>query len=127
MENQNDPLLYSNGATKHVLKQTKKPPLKLLKAASLTTQLTLKTWKLRTVQAMNANSKKAWSLKLNLTTLAGTMGFPTSTFHWLCEFSSSTMVSSLNTSSSNLLFSNSALDGLAAREAQSATNLDGLE
>lgn len=37
------------------------------------------------------------------------------------------MVSSLNTSSSNLLFSNSALDGLAAREAQSATNLDGLE
>ena len=76
MENQNDPLLYSNGATKHVLKQTKKPPLKLLKAASLTTQLTLKNWKFRTVQAMNTNSKKAWSLKLNLTTLAGTMGSP---------------------------------------------------
>lgn len=40
------------------------------------------------VQATKAKRKKAWSLKLNLATDGdGTLGFPTSTFHGLCEAS----------------------------------------
>lgn len=74
---------------------------------------------------MNANRKKAWSLKLNLATDGlGTLGVPTSTFQRLCEASSSTS----NVSEEFICFATWAAEEDDSMElaAQSAANRGGL-